>query len=158
MFFNNVAWTCYTTGVLFTLSPLWFAFCFGSMLFFHHLLLEYDSILFISCHPYHQFVIDCVVCVYHKIDWYFTWFSFFPPPAQCLAPSLCSYSCLTARPCQSLYLRLLQAQVYIFQLQSLWVFCWLYVVTKLKICLLWLLFLIFWKLNWLIQSVNYDYI
>lgn len=45
----------------------------------------------------------------------------FPLSAQCLVPSLCSYSCLMDRPCQLLYLHLLQAQVYIFPLQSLWV-------------------------------------
>lgn len=58
----------------------------------------------------------------------------FSPSAQCLAPSLCSYSCLTVKPCQLLFQHLLQAQVYIFQLQFLWVWCWLRCVYCLSPC------------------------
>lgn len=66
-----------------------------------------------------------VLCVLTTENFAFLFTGMFfslPLSAQCLALSLCSYSCLMARPCQLLYLHPLQAQVYIFQLQSLWVF------------------------------------
>lgn len=64
----------------------------------------------------------CVICLFNAdLLVTFSPLCIFVFIDRCLAPSPCSYSCLMVRPCQWQYLPLLPAQVFIFQLQSLWV-------------------------------------
>lgn len=120
--FSNAASFCYT--FVFAL----FLFELGSLL----------DLLFPSVIYWMWYFISVIVATFilHIVldsvflTLFLTGFLFSPPSVQSLVPFLCSYSCLTVRPCQSLYLRLLQVQVYIFQLQFLWVFYYLYHVNK----------------------------